>query len=99
MPLSEMGVLQFFCTQAIGIMVEDGIQACYKLMMGANKSGRGLSFALIRCIGYVWVAGFLVWSSPAWIYPVAVRPAVAGSDRFLPFSIVQAVKTRYQASS
>lgn len=98
-PLSEVQVLQFFCAQVIGIMIEDGIQACYKLTGEADKSNRGLSFALIRCVGYAWVAGFLIWSSPAWFYPLAVRPAIAGQDRLLPFSIVDAVKTRYQAPS
>ena len=98
-PLSEIQVLQFFCAQVIGIMIEDGIQACYKLTGKADKSSRGLFFALIRCIGYLWVAGFLIWSSPAWFHPLAVRPVIAGQDRLLPFSIIDAVKTRYQAFS
>ena len=98
-PLSEVQVLKFFCAQVVGIMIEDGIQTCYKLTGEAGKGNYGFSFAWIRCIGYVWVAGFLIWSSPAWFYPLAVRPAVAGQDCLLPFSILDAVKRRYQASS
>lgn len=90
MSVREYGVLQFFFTQTLGIMIEDGVQACYsRLVRGSGTQPRKLA---IRCLGYAWVASFLVWSSPAWLYPQALRPVKAGANGLLPYSIVQTLR-------
>lgn len=64
MSMAESGALRFFCTQALGIMLEDSVQELY-LRMGGRKGS-----VLAKVVGYVWVLGFLSWSSPRWVYPV-----------------------------
>lgn len=63
--LGESGAMRFFCTQALGIMMEDGVQEVWRKMGGRKGSlwGRGA--------GMVWTLGFICWSSPAWVYPIA----------------------------
>lgn len=61
-PPSDSGAVRFFCTQALGIMIEDAAQELYR------RSG-GRSGLLSRLIGYVWVLAFLSWSTAAWQYP------------------------------
>ena len=92
MPLNESGVLQFFCTQTLGIIVEDGIQAFFNSSRGKTAIQTPPS-TLTRCIGYAWVIGFLIWSTPAWLYPQASRPINAGPSSFLPYSIIQALRS------
>lgn len=62
-PISDSGALRFFCTQAFGIMFEDGTQEIYRRLGG--QSG-----PLSRMLGYLWVLAFLSWSTAAWQYPV-----------------------------
>jgi hypothetical protein len=64
-PMAQSGALRFFCTQALGIIVEDGVQELYRRVFGNQKSRVG------KAIGYLWVLAFLSWSTPVWVYPVA----------------------------
>lgn len=61
-PISESGALRFFCTQVLGIMLEDGAQEIYRRVRGKPGS-------LTRIVGYLWVLAFLSWSTAAWQYP------------------------------
>ena len=63
--ISESGALRCFCTQALGIMIEDAVQELYRRSGGDQKS------CLPKAVGYIWVVLFLSWSSPVWVYPVA----------------------------
>lgn len=83
LPLERSGTMRFFCTQVYGIIIEDAVKALFsaKKQKGSKRSSLGL-----RLMGYVWVASFLVWSTPAWLYPVAASPS---GESFLPFSIVK----------
>ena len=67
--LPPEGALYFFCTQALGIMIEDGIQAIYRSVRGNRQPGHK-SPTLPRIVGFIWVILFLSWSTPVWIYPV-----------------------------
>lgn len=68
---------KFFLLQAFGIMVEDAVQA----MAG----GLAIPGPFRRVLGYMWVAVFLVWSTPVWMYP----PMRQGdSGHMIPFSLV-----------
>lgn len=64
-PFTQSGALRFFCTQALGIMLEDGFQEIYRRVSGDQKS------MLSKAVGYVWVFMWLCWSTPAWAYPIA----------------------------
>lgn len=94
MPVQYYGVVQFFCTQPFGIMIEDAVRACYtRLTRGSGKSRDTLPHTLFtHCIGYAWVAAFLLWSTPAYLYPQASRPVAAGQSSLLPYSITQALR-------
>ena len=64
-PFTQSGALRFFCTQALGIMLEDAIQGIYRGMFGNRNR------LLREAVGYLWVFTWLCWSSPAWVYPIA----------------------------
>ncbi|OJD31222.1 tri7-like toxin biosynthesis protein [Diplodia corticola] len=76
-PPAESGALVFFLLQALGIVVEDAVQAVCGVGRAAGSgagagAGRGLfarmNAGLRRGIGYVWVVAFVAWSSPTWFY-------------------------------
>jgi hypothetical protein len=76
-PYREMGSLPFFCLQALGIMLEDGVQAATR--------GWGIPGPMRRLVGYVWLVSFLWWSTPIWFYPMA---RVGDTSEIIPFSVV-----------
>ncbi|KAF7853264.1 hypothetical protein EAF04_010765 [Stromatinia cepivora] len=61
----QSGAMTFFCTQALGIMIEDGVQEIWRMMGGKKNTLFG------KTIGIIWTLGFLCWSTPVWVYPVA----------------------------
>jgi hypothetical protein len=52
----ESGALQFFCVQALDIVIEDAVQALYQNAF-SNRSR-----TLCRIVGFIWVVTFLTWS-------------------------------------
>lgn len=84
-PPQESGALRFFVTQAFGIMLEDAFQAAYYHFSG--KQSKKEVPRLHKIVGFVWLAVFMVWSSPVWIYP-QIRYIRPGPDDFLPFSLI-----------
>lgn len=93
MDLRESGSIRFFCTQALGILLEDSVQALYHHHRfvpggGATKSSNR-SGTVAKLIGYLWLGVFLVWSTPVWAYPAMRRNEGRTEDMVLPFSIVK----------
>ena len=97
------GAMRFFCTQFLGIVVEDGVQAVWSRSRRVEKRGRGEGesegeggrvgknwMMLRRWVGYLWVMAFLVWSGPVFQYPVMVAKRPVG-DELLPFSVARVV--------
>ena len=84
--MQQSGALQFFCVQAVGIMTEEGFQHVYRRYVG-SKPGSYLATAE-KVVGYTWVAFFVVWTSPVWVYPVVLdmkkEEALLGFDAFKP---------------
>ena len=56
----ESGAIQFFLTQAAGIMIEDGIQAMYPSVYGLNRDGSGAAPHWAR---WLWV--IVIWVRPS----------------------------------
>ncbi len=84
----ESGSIRFFCTQALGILLEDGVQALYHYSI--PKEQRSWKTAnLAKIIGYVWLGGFLAWSTPTWAYPALRRITGEATDLVVPFSILK----------
>ena len=62
--VNQSGALRFFCTNALGIVLEDGAREVYARYGG--KGGKGM---WSRVWGYGWVVVFLSWSTACWSYP------------------------------
>lgn len=85
-PRSYVGSIHFFMTQAVGIMLEDAVQAAYRAIIGIKRGTPPTLMA--RAVGYIWLALFLCWSTPMWIYPR--QRAIRGEEgeNALPFSLL-----------
>lgn len=64
-PLLESGAMRFFMLQALAIMFEDAVSAALRQLFRRKSKNFGSS---LKPMGYFWVAAWLVWSSPTWIY-------------------------------
>jgi len=87
----------FFCTQVIGILLEDGVQAMYRSLTGNVRSDR-LPPLWIRIVGYFWVVAFLLfWSTPVWAFPAALFPKPEGVQlqqfKLTPISVLYHLKS------
>ncbi|KAL9090244.1 MAG: hypothetical protein Q9159_002049 [Coniocarpon cinnabarinum] len=84
------GVLQFFFTQGLGIVVEDAAIAAYRWHVMSEQQAQQSKLLTVMeiVVGYAWVLFFLTWSTPVWFYNVA---AYAIGQPVLPFGIVAKV--------
>ncbi len=86
--LSESGSIRFFCTQALGISLEDGVQALYHYFIPKEQRCSKTDH-LAKIIGYAWLGVFLAWSTPIWAFPAMRRNGGEAKDLILPFSIMK----------
>lgn len=82
--IHESGALQFFLTQAFGIMLEDAFQAAYYSITGKSRTAKPP--LLHKVAGYIWLALFIGWSTPVWSYP-QIRAMRPGRDYIFPFTV------------
>lgn len=85
LPPSQSGALRFFCTNAFGIILEDGVQELCRRLNG-RKDSNGL---WSRTLGYVWVVVFLSWSTACWQYPQ--MRIMKWEDRLFRYGTLQSV--------
>ncbi|KAL2003549.1 hypothetical protein VTN02DRAFT_3439 [Thermoascus thermophilus] len=85
-PLHESGAIQFFCTQVLGILMEELVAGAY--CRGCTTCGKRLPPLVERLIGYAWVGAFLVWCVPAYMYPMLYRSTGGLDDTVVPVSVV-----------
>ncbi len=85
LPWYESGVVRFFYTQTLGILIEDGVQATYRAITGGVRDSKAEPALWKRIAGWIWVASWISWSLPVNSYPMARRDTGQG---LLPFSIV-----------
>lgn len=92
----QLNVLHFFITQALGVVIEDLVRLAFLKATGKEDEGKKKSrppSLANRIIGYLWVAAFMTWSGPVWLYPQASKPVSPGTNSsFLPYSIIKAWK-------
>jgi hypothetical protein len=91
----QLNVVHFFITQAMGVVIEDLVRLAFLKAKGEErKSEKNRSPSLThRFIGYLWVAAFMTWSGPIWLYPQASKPISPGTNNsFLPYSIIKVWK-------
>ena len=82
-PWRDAGALKFFVMQAVGIMIEDAIQAGYRGLTGRKRTSEKPAL-WVRCLGFCWLLLWLVWTTPTWTYPTSQR---ATGESILPFSL------------
>lgn len=75
--------MRFFMTQAFGLILEDCVLKLYKRC----PSYMQMPNALTRTIGFAWVSVFLIWSVPAYMYPMLWRANQGLQDSTIPFSL------------
>ena len=89
--------MHFFCTQFVGMVIEDTVQALFRYGERRRRKGTTIEEAgreieevpsWKRWVGRVWVAAFLVWSTPTFEYPVMLVKRKTG-DEMLPFSVAK----------
>ncbi|KAL9007365.1 MAG: hypothetical protein Q9173_007343 [Seirophora scorigena] len=92
-PWREAGAARFFATQAAGIMFEDAVQGAFRWTNGQQRRRTTKKEDEDRpaqgwkaVVGACWVLVWLVWTTPAWVYPVARRSQVGA---ILPFSVLR----------
>ena len=82
-PLAANTAWKLFLMQAVGITVEDLVENTYHKIVGPSTSK---STALWKkAIGFVWVLGWLSWTTAPWSYQNMRHDA----DPLYPFSAVQ----------
>ncbi|KAJ0414577.1 membrane bound O-acyl transferase family-domain-containing protein [Aspergillus carlsbadensis] len=93
--MSTSGGLAFFCTQILGIVVEDAVLSVYSRLTATKLSHLpSRPSAAQKVIGFVWVCAFLVWTLPAYMYPMISLNSHGGNDSVLPVSLVGLWKRR-----
>jgi hypothetical protein len=93
----QLNALHFFLTQALGVVLEEIVQLAFAKLTGKRSEAEmeqdGPPSPLTRLLGYLWVAAFLTWSGPAWLYPQASSAPLPGQNNsFLPYSFIRAWK-------
>ena len=84
MPWHTSGSIRFFCTQGLGILLEDIVKAAYHRAFDPQPTALK---PWARMVGYFWVFVFLTWSSPVWYYP-RVMFTITTNQKQLPFSLI-----------
>lgn len=86
----QNGTLRFFVTQALGIMIEDGVQAAFRVCTARMGRYRPYSRWLeSKMLGYSWVVIWLCWTSPSSLYPALCHQTGTDFDKILPSSLVK----------
>ena len=84
----DSGVIQYFGTQVLGLMIEDCVQAGYHLAVKGDKKAVNSSLWQ-HVLGFLWVLSFMAWSVPVYTYPTSRRDQGQG---VLPVKVLDGVK-------
>jgi hypothetical protein len=89
--LQSSGAMQFFIFQVVGIVLED---IAIKMYL---SSWLTMPRAMERCFGYIWVAGWLTWTVPGYMYPMMWRTNMGLNDSTIPFTLFRGGDERVKA--
>ncbi|OJI97932.1 hypothetical protein ASPVEDRAFT_124133 [Aspergillus versicolor CBS 583.65] len=78
-PLDKTGGLVFFALQILGFILEGVFQWLVDVL------GVSVGQKIEKCIGFIWVCAFLLWSTPVWINPILVSLARDGTNVMSPW--------------
>jgi hypothetical protein len=91
LPAEKSKAVLFFSSFSLGIMIEDGIQEAWRRLSGADKAGVKESSADVplwhKAVGFIWVATWLLITSPWFLYPTTRLPTDV--KWIVPFSVVE----------
>lgn len=85
-PVRKSGAMQFFVAQALGIVVEDSVKAVWKRCFGRQATRTPETWHNV--VGFLWVSAFMVWSAPAYLYPMMWRVNARENDSVIPWSLM-----------
>jgi hypothetical protein len=89
-PTEESNSILFFSSFALGIMIEDGVQEAWRRLSGQPAKTKVSSPPLWqKIVGFIWVAAWLMITSPWYLYPDARLPV--DSKWIVPISVVEKV--------
>ncbi|KAJ5947286.1 hypothetical protein N7466_000301 [Penicillium verhagenii] len=91
--LSISGAVPFFCAQALGVLIEDLVR--YTCRSVGNVSPDQPITKGQKILGHIWVGAFLVWSLPAYVYPMLHRGNLGLNDSVIPVSIIGILKNLF----
>lgn len=69
---AQSGSIRFFTTQALGIMIEDGVQELWGQLFGRSDNGTA---RWKRVVGFLWLWAFMAWSLPSWMFALILARA------------------------
>lgn len=81
-PLHQSGSMRFYCFQALGILLEDAVQAISRSSIDYKQS------PWTKAVGYIWLVVWMSWTTPAWFYPKLMNNTGSEKDQVLPFSLL-----------
>ena len=93
------GSLQFFLTQATGIMFEDLVQEICRyavLVLHLKPEKYASTNTVVRVVGRLWTALFLVWSGAVSTYPTIRKQTGDPMEAILRFSVLGACTEVFQ---
>lgn len=87
-PWEYSGAAAFFSSTALGVMVEEGVQAIWR-KMGPRTSGQTAPALWVRTLGLAWVVVWMGLTSTWYFTPIIQVPAE--TITLIPFSMVETV--------
>ncbi|PVH99772.1 hypothetical protein DM02DRAFT_710414 [Periconia macrospinosa] len=92
--IHESGAMRFFLVQALGVIVDDCIVRIYNLVV---RKRMRISETVAKTVGFVWVAFWLTWSVPAYMYPMLWRANLGLNGSTVSFSFFGGGEERWKA--
>lgn len=84
-PIANSGALVFFALQIPGLIFEEMVGfVLAPLITRLNRLGV-FGEVVVKGAGFIWVAGFLLWTAPVWVNPILKSLADDGTDVMSPW--------------
>lgn len=69
-PYRSLGVLGFYCSFPLGILIEDCVQAVWARLFPNSLGPRRRTLLWKRGVGFVWVVVWFSLTAPGYMYPI-----------------------------